>query len=218
MIQKSTFNFLKALKRNNNRDWFAKNKHLYEDAKRDFEILVDELIRRITDFDPTVLGLQPKDCTFRIYKDVRFSKDKTPYKINMGASINEGGRKMPIPGYYFHLEPGGCFLAGGLYMPAPDKLLAVRKKIEGSKGGFRKIVTSKEFKKYWELWEDKLKTAPKGFPKDHTDIEYLKYKSFTVFHNVGDEVVLSPQIFSYCEKAFKVMKPFLDFLSEAVRY
>ncbi len=219
MIQKSTFNFLKALKRNNNRDWFAKNKHLYEDAKKDFEIFVDELIHRIIDFDPTVIGLQAKDCTFRIYKDVRFSKDKTPYKTNMGASINEGGRKMPIPGYYFHLEPNGCFLAGGLYMPAPDKLLAVREKIESGKGDFRKIVTANEFKKYFnELWEDKLKTAPKGFPKDHPDIEYLKYKSFTAFHNIGDDIVLSPQIFNYSVKVFKAMKPFLDYLSEAVRF
>jgi uncharacterized protein (TIGR02453 family) len=105
MLQKATLNFLKALKRHNNRDWFNKNKQLYEDARKDFEIFIDELIHRMCDFDPTLMGLQAKECMFRIYKDVRFSKDKTPYKTNMGAAINEGGRKMPIPGYYFQIQP-----------------------------------------------------------------------------------------------------------------
>ncbi len=218
MIQKSTYNFLKALKKNNNRDWFNKNKQLYEDARKDFEIFLDELIHRITDFDPTLIGLQPKDCMFRIYKDVRFSKDKTPYKTNMGAAINEGGRKMPIPGYYFHLEPGGCFLAGGLYMPTPDKLFAVRNAIVSRKGEFRKIFNSKVFKKnVKELWKDTLKTAPKGFPKDHPDIEYLKYKSFISYQDMSDEQALSPKCLSYSVKVFKAMKPLIDFLNVAVR-
>lgn len=217
MIHKSTLNFLKALKKNNNRDWFAKNKHLYEDAKNDFENFVGELIEKITDFDPTVLGLQPKDCTFRIYKDIRFSKDKTPYKTNMGAAINEGGRKMPIPGYYFHLQPGECFLAGGLYMPSADKLLAVRKLIAKNGGELKKILNSKEFKKYWKLWEDKLKTAPKGFPKDHPNVELLKFKSLIAVHEIGDEIALSPKATDYSVKAFKVLKPLIDFLNEAVR-
>jgi uncharacterized protein (TIGR02453 family) len=217
MLKKSTLNFLKALKKNNNRDWFNENKHLYEDARKDFEIFIDELIQRITDFDPTLMGLQPKDCMFRIYKDVRFSKDKLPYKTNMGAAINEGGRKMPIPGYYFHLQPKGCFLAGGLYMPTPDKLLAVRKAIADSKGGFRKILNAKDYKKNWELWEDKLKTAPKGFPKDHPDLELLKFKSFIAFHNVSDETVLSPKAIDYSVKMFKTLKPLIDFLKDAIQ-
>lgn len=217
MLQKSTLSFLKALKKNNNRDWFAKNKHLYEDARKDFEVFVDELIRRISDFDPTLMGLQAKDCMFRIYKDIRFSKDKTPYKTNMGAAINEGGRKMSIPGYYFHLEPGECFLAGGLYMPSADKLLAVRKAIAETKGEFRKLINQKEFKKYWQLWEDKLKTAPKGFPKDHPEAEYLKYKSVIAFHNIRDEVALSTKAIDYSVKAFKILKPLIDFLNDAVR-
>lgn len=215
MIQKSTLRFLRLLKRNNNREWFNKNKHLYEDAKKDFEIFVDSLIHRLSDFDPTLIGLQAKDCTFRIYKDIRFSKDKTPYKTNMGAAINEGGRKMPIPGYYFHLQPGDCFLAGGLYMPTPDRLLSVRKSIATSKGKFRRILNSKDYKKYWQLWEDKLKTAPKGFPKDHPDVDLLKYKSFIAFHNISDELVLSPKLMDYSIKAFKTIKPLIEFLKEA---
>ncbi len=217
MLQKSTLNFLKVLKRHNNRDWFNKNKQLYEDARKDFEIFIDELIHRMCDFDPTLMGLQAKECMFRIYKDVRFSKDKTPYKTNMGAAINEGGRKMPIPGYYFHIQPGECFLAGGLYLPSADKLLAVRKAIANSKGGFRKILSSKEYKKYWKLWEDKLKTAPKGFPKDHPDVEYLKYRSVIAFHNINDEQVLSPKAIDYSVKTFKTLKPLIDFLYEATQ-
>jgi uncharacterized protein (TIGR02453 family) len=215
MIQKSTLRFLKSLKRNNNREWFNKNKHLYEDAKKDFEIFVDALIHRLSDFDPTLIGLQAKDCTFRIYKDIRFSKDKTPYKTNMGAAINEGGRKMPIPGYYFHLQPGECFLAGGLYMPTPDRLLAVRKAVASSGRKFRRILNSKDYKKYWELWEDKLKTAPKGFPKNHPDVDLLKYKSFIAFHNISDELVLSSKLMDYSIKAFKTLKPLIEFLKEA---
>ena len=218
MLQKSTLNFLKALKRHNNRDWFSKNKQLYEDARKDFEIFVDELIHRMCDFDPTLMGLQAKECMFRIYKDVRFSKDKTPYKINMGAAINEGGRKMPIPGYYFQIQPGDCFLAGGLFMPAPDKLLAVRNAIVSRKGEFRKIVECKDFKKNVnELWKDTLKTAPKGFPKDHPDIEYLKYKSFIAYKNISDELALSSKCLSYSVKVFKAMKPLIDFLHEALQ-
>ncbi len=215
MLKKSTLNFLKQLKQNNNRDWFNEHKHLYEDAKNDYESFIEDLIQSISKFDKSVEGLEPRLCTFRIYKDIRFSKDKSPYKTFMGAAINEGGRKNPIAGYYFHLSPGEYFLAGGLYLPAPDKLLAVRNKIVRTKGEFRKIVNGKEFKKYYSgLWEDKLKTAPKGFPKDHPDLEYLKYKSFLVEHKITEKQVLSKDIINYISKAFKVMKPMIDFLNE----
>jgi uncharacterized protein (TIGR02453 family) len=215
MLKKSTLSFLKNLKQNNNRDWFNENKHLYEDAKNDYESFVEDLIQSISKFDKSIEGLEPRLCTFRIYKDVRFSKDKLPYKTNMGAAINEGGRKNPIAGYYFHLSPGECFLAGGLYLPSPDKLLGVRNRIANTKGAFSKIVNSKEFKKYYcGLWEDKLKTAPKGFPKDHPDIEYLKYKSFLVEHKLTENQIFSKDVIDYISKAFKAMKPMIDFLNE----
>lgn len=217
MIQKSTLDFLKGIKKNNNRDWFNRNKHLYEYARNDFEAFIGELINKISTFDKSVESLSPRDCMFRIYKDTRFSKDKTPYKTNMGAAINEGGRKVPMPGYYFHLEPGGCFLAGGLHMPLPDVLLRVRNVIAKDKGEFRRILNNKEFKKYWGLWENKLKTAPKGFPKDHTDIELLKYKSFVAVHEFDDKLVLTPRILDYSAKAFKTLKPMIDYLGRAVK-
>ena len=218
MLKKSTIAFLKKLKKNNNRDWFNKNKHLYEDAKYDFEIFVLDLIQKISDFDETISGLEPKNCTFRIYKDVRFSKDKSPYKTYMGASINIGGRKAPTAGYYVHVDPNEYFIAGGVYNPMPDKLLAVRNAIYKDLKGFKKIIDNKEFKKYFkEIWGgDKLKTAPKGFDKEHPSIEYLKFKSYLVWHNTNETKVLSKNYTDFTSKVFKQMKPFIDFLNKAM--
>jgi uncharacterized protein (TIGR02453 family) len=214
MIQKSTLDFLKKLKKNNNREWFAKNKSLYENAKNDFEVFVFELINDTAEFDDNISGLEPKDCTFRIYKDVRFSKDKTPYKTALGASINKGGRKSEYPGYYFHLSPGGCFLAGGNYNPMPDKLRAIRNKIFENTKAFEKIVKNKDFVKLFKsVRGGKLKTTPKGFPKEHPSSEYLKFKSFIVYHEVKDEKVLSKNMIDYSVRVFKQMKAFIDFLS-----
>ena len=214
MLQKSTLDFLRKLKKNNNREWFAKNKSLYEDAKNDFEVFVFELINDIAEFDDSVSGLEPKDCIFRIYKDVRFSKDKTPYKTGMGASIGKGGRKSSSPGYYFHIEPGDCFLAGGKYNPQPEELLAIRRKILFDTKGFEKIIKNKDFvKTFGKLWDEKLKTVPRGFPKDHPSTEYLKYKSFLVMHKVKDEKILSKNMVDYSVKVLKQIKPLNDFMS-----
>lgn len=218
MLHKSTLDFLKKLKKNNNRDWFNANKKLYEDAKYDFEVFLFEMIQAIAEFDEDVSGLEPNDCMFRIYKDVRFSKDKSPYKTNLGASINKGGRKAPNAGYYVHISPSECFLASGLYMPMPDKLLAVREKIAGNPEKFKKIIGSADFKKYYKkLWmEDALKTAPKGFPKDHPLLEYLKLKSFIADHLVKEERVLTKNYVQYSSKIFKAVKPLNDYLNDAI--
>lgn len=215
MMHKSTFDFLRKLKKNNNRDWFHANKKLYDDARYDFEVFVFELIQKLAEFDESVSGLEPKDCMFRIYKDVRFSNDKTPYKINMGAAINEGGRKMPNAGYYVHISPSENFIASGLYMPQPDKLQLVRNKIAARPREFKKIVEQKDFKKYYcKLWDgDTLKTAPKGFDKDHPMLQYLKLKSFIADHSVTEEKVLSKKYIDYCAKVLKVIKPLNDFLN-----
>ena len=215
MLHKSTFDFLRKLKKNNNRDWFHANKQLYDDARYDFEVFVFELIQKIAEFDETVSGLEPKDCMFRIYKDVRFSKDKTPYKTNMGAAINEGGRKMPNAGYYVHISPGENFIASGLYMPQPERLLLVRNKITSRGNEFKKIVESRDFKKYYgKLWDgDMLKTAPKGFDKEHPMMHYLKMKSFIADHTVPEEKALAKNYADYCAKVLKVLKPLNDFLN-----
>ena len=214
MIQKTTIDFLSKLKKNNNRDWFAKNKEKYEDAKNDFEVFIFELINEIAEFDDSVSGLEPKDCIFRIYKDVRFSKDKTPYKTAMGAYIGKGGRKSDSPGYYFYIEPGNSFLAGGKYNPPPEQLRAIRIKILERTKEFEKIINNKDFvKTFGKLRnEGNLKTIPRGFPKEHPASEYLKYKSFIVFHKVKDEKILSKNMLDYSLEIFKLMKPLNDFM------
>ena len=215
MLQKYTLDFLGRLKKNNNREWFAKNKSKYEDAKNDFEVFIFELINDIAEFDDSVSGLQPKNCIFRIYKDVRFSKDKKPYKNGMGASIGKGDKKSDSPGYYFHIEPANCFLAGGKYNPAPEQLRAIRIKILENTKEFEKIIKNKEFLKAFEkLWDNRnLKTVPRGFPKEHPAAEYLKYRSFFVLHKIKDEKALSKNMIDYSIKILKLIKPLNDFMT-----
>lgn len=215
----TTLDFLKKLKNNNNREWFDSNKTEYLASKEIFEEFVSELIKGINKFDKKVsLDLKPKDCTFRIYKDVRFSKDKTPYKNNMSASINPGGKKSNIPGYYFHLEPEACFLAGGVYMPMPDDLKAIRQEIDYNPLPLINVLTSASFKKEFNGLdeEDKLKNPPKGFNKDHAHSEILKNKHFIVSKKFENKVILKKEGLSKTLDSFKAMYPFLDYLRKAI--
>jgi uncharacterized protein (TIGR02453 family) len=218
MIKKETFDFLKALKKNNNKDWFDKNKPKYLAAKEDVDSLVDELIHAFGTFDKSFAGLKAKDCVFRIYRDVRFAKDKQPYKTNMGASINAGGRKAETAGYYIHLEPGQCFLAGGRWMPSPDHLKKIRQEIDYNGKEFKKILNDKTFKKYFGALDQsyKLSRPPKGYDKNHPDIELLKMNSYIVWKQYTDTEMLSKNIVKELAKGAKIMKPFLDFLNTAV--
>ena len=215
----TTLHFLKKLKINNNREWFDSNKTEYLASKEIFEEFVSELIKGINKFDKKVsLDLKPKDCTFRIYKDVRFSKDKTPYKNNMSASINPGGKKSNIPGYYFHLEPEACFLAGGVYMPMPDDLKAIRQEIDYNPLPLINVLKSASFKKEFNGLdeEDKLKNPPKGFNKDHAHSEILKNKHFIVSQKFENKVILKKEGLSKTLDSFKAMYPFLDYLRKAI--
>lgn len=213
-----TLNFLKTIKTNNNKDWFDKNKDRYLEAKEEFELFVDKLIKGTAKFDKKISSdMKAKDCVFRIYKDVRFSKDKTPYKSNFGASINPGGKKSLIAGYYLHLEPGASFLAGGVYMPQPDMLNAIRQEIDYNTDAFLKILKSASFKKFFKGLDedDKLKTAPKGFEKDHPHIELLKNKHFIVSYPLSDKQVNEKNADTTILAGFKAMQPFLEYLREA---
>jgi uncharacterized protein (TIGR02453 family) len=215
----TTLHFLKKLKINNNREWFDSNKPEYLASKEIFEEFVSELIKGINKFDKKVsLDLKPKDCTFRIYKDVRFSKDKTPYKNNMSASINPGGKKSNIPGYYFHLEPDACFLAGGVYMPMPDVLKAIRQEIDYNPLPLINVLKSASFKKEFNGLdeEDKLKNPPKGFNKDHAHSEILKNRHFIVSQKFENKVILKKEGLSKTLDSFKAMYPFLDYLRKAI--
>ena len=219
MISKSTFQFLKDLKSNNDREWFMDNKPRFEEAKANFEDYVNSLILQISKFDSSVGHLEAKDCIFRIYRDVRFSKDKSPYKTNFGAHITSAKSKTEIhtkAGYYIHLAPGDAMLAGGAYLPPAPWLKNIRSEIDHHGKEFKKIITSTTFKKYFkEIEGEKLVKAPKEFPKDHPDIELLKYKSYLAVHKPADKTVLSKDFVKYSSDVFKALKPFDDFLNRS---
>jgi uncharacterized protein (TIGR02453 family) len=219
MIQKSTLGFLKKLKKNNNREWFNTNKHMYDEARQDFEIFVDALILTVSDFDSACAGLEPKKCIFRIYRDVRFSKNKSPYKINFGAVLRHGGRKsVNKSDYYFHLQPGNeSFAGGGLFQPDNTLLKKVRRKIADDFDEWQEIIKNKEFKKHFKsFWnEDALKRVPAGYDADHPAAEFLKLKHFIVWKDLTDEEVTSQKLVDKCDRIYRAIYPMLEFLNKA---
>lgn len=217
VISPETLNFLSALEINNNREWFNENKPLYLKAKTNVENVVNEIILKISEFDESIERLEAKNCIFRIYKDTRFSKDKTPYKTNIGASLVEKGPKtLNHAGYYIHLEPGKSFLAGGVYMTEPKNLKAIREKISSEGEDFLKILNKKSFRDQLELRGDRLVKVPQGFDKENPMGDYLKFKQFTVFHPLSNADVLDDNFVNKTVKVFKEMYPFNRFLNEAI--
>jgi uncharacterized protein (TIGR02453 family) len=210
----TSLKFLKQLSKNNSKEWFDINRKTYEICKTEFESVVKSVIDKSTLFDNALLNLEAKKCMFRINKDVRFSKDKSPYKTNMGASINPGGKKSMIPGYYIHIEPNNSFLAGGCYQPTPEMLAAIRQEIDYNGSELKKIVSAKDFKTYFKELspEDKLKTSPKGYDKNHPEIELLQHRHFIAIHQLKDEDVLNKNFPTYVSKVFKAMLPLNLFL------
>jgi uncharacterized protein (TIGR02453 family) len=185
-MQSSTLQFLRNLEKNNNREWFNENKTLYQEAQQDVISFVEKLIEEMADFDEEMGKLEAKKSVFRIYRDTRFSKDKTPYKTNFGAGLGMGkGNK--ISGYYLHIEPGKSFLAGGVYKPEPSVLKTIRQEISAFGDEFKAILEQDEFRNYFRglSVEDKLKKVPQGFEKDDKMAEYLKLKHFIVTHPVS---------------------------------
>jgi len=217
MINKTTLDFLKLLKKNNNREWILANRPVYLTAKENFESFIQEIIDKVIDFDPIMKGLEAKSCIFRINRDIRFSNDKSPYKTNFGAFIVKGGKKNgdKFSGYYLHIEPEKSFIAGGAYMPPAPWLSAIREKIDDEPERFLKIINDKEFIKYFgAITGESLKKAPKGYPSDHPHIELLKYKSYLAMSELKDSQVLDEHYFDNVIKTMKAMKPFNDFLNE----
>ncbi|MBA3971470.1 MAG: DUF2461 domain-containing protein [Bacteroidetes bacterium] len=217
MIHKSTLDFLSKLSQNNSKEWFEKNRPAYEVARADFKEFIDELILSTAKFDPSVKHLEAKSCIFRINRDVRFSNNKAPYKNNFGASISPGGKKGAEAGFYFQIQPGESFIAGGLWHPEAPILSAIRQEIDYNTDEFKKIIGAKEFKKYFGKLsdEDKLKTAPKGYEKTHPEIELLKYKSYITVHDLTDSQVLSKDFLKHCGTVMKAMHPLNLFLRKA---
>ncbi len=216
---KTAFEFLKKLSRNNNREWFEKNKPAYLGIKSDFEEFTTAVYNELCEIDPSLIGQDPKKLVFRIYRDVRFSKDKSPYKAFLSAGISSQGKGTGVPGYYLQFEPGNkSFACVGLYAPSSEALAKIRQEIDYNGEILEKILSDKSFRKYYDgFWKgDALKTAPKGYPKDHPYIEWLKLRHFVIMHPLKDEEVLNSRFRQKLVKALAAGKPFSDFLKHGL--
>jgi uncharacterized protein (TIGR02453 family) len=214
---KNILNFLNDLKKNNNKEWMDMNRSNYQQVKKEFENIVRVLIDQISLFDITVQGVQPKNCIFRLNRDIRFSNDKRPYKENMGAFISGKGKKAVDGGYYIHIQPGQSMLAGGTYMPPADVLKKIRQEIDYNPNNLLKFSTGKPFKKYFGNFEgERLKTAPKGYQVDHPNIDLLNLKSLIVVHRLTDKQVMRDDFLTYAVEIFSAMKPLNDYLKVAI--
>lgn len=210
--------FLSQLKLNNNREWFQENKKWYEASKKEMENFVAGMITTLSALDPSVQTPLMKDCMFRIYRDVRFGTDKSPYKTNMGAFIAKGGRKSSFPGYYFHFEPGASMLAGGVYQPDPDTLKLIRNEVYFHSAELKGILEKPSFKKHFDQLSDfdKMKNVPKDFPADFPDIDLLKFRSYNVSHSIPDKIVTSDKYKKEVMEMLTEMQPFMGFLNRAI--
>jgi uncharacterized protein (TIGR02453 family) len=209
--------FLQELSENNNRQWFQNNKKRFDESREKVIFLTEVLINEIRKFDSDIPLLEPKDCLFRIFRDVRFSNDKRPYKTNFGSFIAKGGRKSMHAGYYFHIEPNGSFVGGGIYMPAAEPLKAIREYIAENGEEFLSIINNKSFKKvYPEMMDDRLKTVPKGFSPDHEYIDLLRYKSFAFSSQLSKSQILADTYIEHLVQSFKTLQPVNRFLNEAL--
>ena len=217
VIKKSTLEFLKKLRENNNRDWFIANKKDYLEARQNYEALVKEILDNIIEIEPIMKGLEVGSCTYRINRDIRFSNDKSPYKSHFGAFIVKGGKQNgdKYAGYYFHVEPGNnSMIAGGAYIPPSPWLTSIRERIDEEGDRLTNILNNPEFSSFFGgLDGEKLKSAPKGFAKDHPYIDLLKMKSFLVVRKLPDKEVTTEKCFDTVVKAVKLMKPLNDFLN-----
>jgi uncharacterized protein (TIGR02453 family) len=219
MLEPSTLHFLRNLSKNNNKNWFDENRSAYETAKSNFGHLVGELIHKIGAFDEPIGHLKTSDCTFRINRDVRFSKDKRPYKSNLAASFSAGGKKALVAGYYFHLEPGQSFAGGGYYTPMPPELAKIRQEIDYNFEEWKQIISNKSFKKRFPgslESEGSLVRPPKGYDEENPAIRFLKMKSFIVTHPFTDIEIAGKRVVQEITETFKAMKPMIDFLNRAI--
>lgn len=220
MLKPQTLRFLKGLTKNNNKPWFDAHRADYEAARIDFSNFIQLVIDDLQRSDATLAGLTSKDCLFRMNRDIRFSKDKTPYKNNFGASIKRGGKKSPFAGYYFHCSPGSSFAGGGLWMPEAADLKKVRQEIDYNWDEFNSILNEKTFKKiFGDLYhgsEVKLSSVPKGYEKENPAIEYLKFKSLFTEMQISDKQLTKGSLHRITVDAFIALQPFLNFINRTL--
>lgn len=204
-----TIKFLKELKSNNNRDWFTANKEQYQASMDEVKAFVACLNEQMNTHDQ----IEGTAKIYRIYRDVRFSTDKIPYKVSWNGSFRRATAHLR-GGYYFHLEPGNTFIAGGFFGPNPQDLLHIRKQIAQEPEPLRAILNAKSFKNYFgTLTGEQVKTAPKGFSKDDPDLDLLRFKQFIIRHSFTDQQILAPGFDKTMSSGFQKMRPFFDYMS-----
>ena len=209
--------FLSGLQQHNDKAWMEANKPAYQQARKTLLEVTELLIQEVGSFDPSVAALTPQQCIFRINRDVRFSKNKSPYKNHMGSFLAPGGRNSGLAGYYLHLAPNDqSFIAGGMYEPAPDTLKRIRQEIDYNGEDLVKILHTPSFEQlFGTLQGESLKRPPQGYSADHPHLALLKHKSFTVLHPVQDQAVVQPNFLSYVLKVFQAMQGLIQFLNTA---
>ena len=228
MDTKRIIEFLKAVMANNNRPWFQEHRADYDAAREEWERGVALALQRITGFDPSIAGVQVKDCTYRFYRDTRFSPDKSPYKNHFGAYINAHGKKALRGGYYIHIEPGACLLAVGNYWLPTNILTACRNEMMANEDEWLQCVESKAFRQFFDAPEDagwespqgfglaKLKTCPAGFPRDYPHMRYLRLKDYCAWHHVSDSFFQGDAWLDQMERIFRAAKPMMDFVNNVI--
>ena len=220
MITKEALDFLDDLAANNNTEWMHANKKRYESYKKEYQNFIASLLAEIKPLDPSLEPLEVKNCTFRINRDIRFSKDKSPYKTNMGVWMSQNKNRKNAPGYYVHYEKGNCFIAGGVWCPEASELKLIRKEIEFFHDDLEHIVSEKKFKADFDALSREeayvLKKAPKDFDPNHPAIEFLKLKSFTASHKISDKEFTNPDFSKKIAQKLITLKPLNDFLSRAL--
>ncbi|MGN6394793.1 MAG: DUF2461 domain-containing protein [Mucilaginibacter sp.] len=214
-ITPSSFYFLETLKKNNNREWFAKNKELFLKEQAVIEEFAEALLRELNRHD-VIETASGKKSLYRVYRDIRFSADKTPYKTHWSGSFRRA-TKFRRGGYYFHIEPGNNFIGGGFWNPNPADLKLIRDDIAFDSRPLRAILSDSNFiSSFQTLQGEKIKTAPKGFPADHEAIELLRHKQFLLIRRFTDDEVLGPDLVQKASDGFKHMRPFFDYMSEVL--
>lgn len=214
---KNILDFLSELNLNNSKEWFDKNREIFNSIMKDYKKVINELSIEISKFDPDFKPTKAEDYIFRIYKDLRFSKEKIPYKTHIGAYICNGGKKSPKAGYYLHLEPDNCFLGGGLYKPSTAHLHALRQEIYFSTNQFLEIINNPDFVQNVDgLMDDKAKKMPKDYSETHIAAEYLKYKSMISIKNIPTKNVFKNDFMDVVLKTFKSMQPLNAFINNAL--
>ena len=213
----SIIKFLSDLEKNNSREWFETHKSRYLTAKKDFEQLIGRVLAGLQEFDAGLRGVTPKDAIFRIYRDVRFSHDKSPYKTNMGAYMVAGGKKSGRGGYYLHLDPAGCFMAGGIYEPHPDYLKKIRREIYHFPEEFLEIINRPELSRHFSLYDKNLlKRPPQGFEADFAHMDLLKYKHYVLMSDIDLKWLYDSDVERRIVERFRITHPLNEFLNRAI--